>query len=67
MCLYLPGNGLHCLWVLAEGDSAFFYIGTGYINFQHIHRLVPKTLHHINIFLRGLSADIDHDFRVILF
>ena len=42
MTLYLSGNGLYSLRILTKGNAALFYIGTGDIDFQHIHIRVSK-------------------------
>lgn len=53
------------LRILSERNTAFLYIRAGNIDLEQIYRLVGKPLHHINVFFRRMSADIDDDFRVI--
>ena len=55
------------LRILSERNTALLYIRAGNIDLEQIYRLVGEAFHHINVFLRRMSADIDDDLRVIFF
>ena len=45
--------------ILSESQEIGIYIGTGNIDFQHIHRLLGQSFHYCQVFFRGVAADID--------
>ena len=65
MGFYSFRDSLHCLRILAKGNTALFYVWTGNIDLQHIYRLISQTFYYINVIFCGLSTHIDYDLCII--
>ena len=60
------GNLFQRFLLLSEGNGAFLYIGTGNVDFQHVHGLVRQLFHHFHVIRNGFSAHVHNHFCIIL-
>ena len=63
---YLGSDIVKTVRPLSKGNGSLFYVGAGYVDFQHVCLFIRKPLHHFKIILHAFSADIHNNSGVIL-